>query len=95
MSYCVNTLFKIIGIKPQNNDTYMLDMHSLKESFYSHNEQNVSSRDMLEAIAGNKPSSKSISSCIYNKQSFTRLPIKMIEAVNNLSYPHMEILFGK
>ena len=94
MSYCVNTLFKIIGIKPQNNDTYMLDMHSLKESFYSHNEQNVS-RDMLEAIAGNKPSCKSISSRVYNKQSFTRLPTKMIEAVNSLSYPHMEILFGK
>ena len=94
MSYCVNTLFKIIGIKPQNNDTYMLDMHSLKESFYSHNEQNVS-RDMLEAIAGQKPSNKSISSRVYNKQSFTRLPTKMIEAVNSLSYPHMEILFGK
>lgn len=94
MSYCVNTLFKIIGVKPQKNDTYMLDMHSLKESFYSHNEMRIS-RDMLEALAGNKPSGKSISSRVYNKQSFTRLPTKMIEAVNSLSYPHIEILFGK
>lgn len=93
MNECVNVLFKVIQIKPKTNDKFLLDMHSLKESFYSHNEMHIS-RDMLEAIAGNKPSSNSISSRVYNKQSFTRLPTKMINAVNQIQYPHMEILFG-
>lgn len=93
MNECVNVLFKVIGIKPKSSDNFMLDMHSLKESFYSHNEMHVS-RDMLEAIAGNKPSNKSISSRVYNKQSFTRLPTKMITAVNQIRYPHLEKLFG-
>ena len=93
MNECVNVLFKVINIKPKTTNKFMLDMHSLKESFYSHNEMHIS-RDMLEAIAGNKPSSKSISSRVYNKQSFTRLPTKMINAVNQIQYPYMELLFG-
>ena len=93
MNECVNVLFKVINIKPKSTDKFMLDMHSLKESFYSHNEMHIS-RDMLEAIAGNKPSNKSISSRVYNKQSFTRLPTKMINAVNQIQYPSMELLFG-
>ncbi len=93
MNECVNVLFKVIGIKPHTNDQFLLDMHSLKESFYSHNEQNVS-KDMLEAIAGNKPSGRGISSRVYNKQSFDRLPMKMIHAVNLITYPHLNLLFS-
>lgn len=93
MNECVNVLFKVIGIKPHTNDQFLLDMHSLKESFYSHNEQNVS-KDMLEAIAGNKPSGRGVSSRVYNKQSFDRLPMKMIQAVNLITYPHLNLLFG-
>ena len=89
----VNTLFKILEIKPQTNDLLLLDMHSLKESFYSYNDSNVS-KDMLEAIAGNKPSGRGISSRVYNKQSFDRLPMKMIHAVNLITYPHLNLLFG-
>ena len=70
MNECVNVLFKVIQIKPKTNDNFLLDMHSLKESFYSHNEMHIS-KDMLEAISGNKPSNNSISSRVYNKQSFT------------------------
>ena len=72
---------------------FLLDMHSLKESFYSHNDLNIS-KDMLEAIAGNRPSGRGLSSRVYNKQSFSRLPTKMIAAVNQITYPHLGLLFG-
>ena len=90
----VNALFIVLGIKPVDaSATFLLDMHSLKESFYSHNDLTIS-KDMLEAIAGNRPSGRGLSSRVYNKQSFSRLPTKMIQAVNQISYPHLGLLFG-
>ena len=90
----VNALFIVLGIKPVDASAkFLLDMHSLKESFYSHNDLTIS-KDMLEAIAGNRPSGRGLSSRIYNKQSFSRLPTKMILAVNQITYPHLGLLFG-
>lgn len=90
----VNILLAALKIKPvAASAKFLLDMHSLKESFYSHNDLNIS-KDMLEAIAGNRPSGRGLSSRVYNKQSFSRLPTKMIAAVNQITYPHLGLLFG-
>ena len=89
----VNALWKVLGIKPAKDSGEILDMHSLKTSFYTLNEE-VLSTNMLEALAGNAPSGKGQSSKAYNKPSWKRTKKQFVFSMNQIRFPHIEELFG-
>lgn len=91
----VNTLFSCLEIKPDKDSTYMKDFHSLKKSFYSANCKTGIPLEMLEALAGNKPSNGSLAAKVYTQISMETAAESMFEAVNNISYPFIELLIGK
>lgn len=90
----INILMNVLGIKPDKDSNYMKDFHSLKKCFYSANVRVGIPLEMLEAIAGNKPSNQSIAAKTYAKISMETAPTAMREAVNNITYPHLDILTG-
>lgn len=89
----VNALWKILGIKPAKDSKEILDMHSLKTSFYSLNAE-VLSTNMLEALAGNAPSGKGQSAKTYTKLSMKRTKTQFVFSMNQIRFPHIEELFG-
>ena len=92
----VNELLKLLGFKSAISASEMLDMHSFKETFYTvnGNANKGLSRDLLEAFAGNAPSSPSISSQNYNKPTYQRHKPLFINAAKIITFPHVEELFG-
>ncbi len=89
----VNALLDVLGIKPAKDTGEILDMHSLKTSFYTLNEE-VLSTNMLEALAGNAPSGKGQSAKTYTKLSMKRTKTQFVFSINQIRFPHIEELFG-
>lgn len=90
-----NTLFKCLEIKPDKNSEYLKDFHSLKKSFYSANCKAGIPLEMLEAIAGNKPSNLSLAAKVYTHINMETAAQSMFDAVNKIDYPYFELLVGK
>lgn len=92
---CVNVIFQMLEIKPSKDSNFMKDFHSLKKNFYSSNLKTNIPLEMLEAIAGNKHEDKGIAAKVYVQISMETSPQAMIDAVNQITYPYIEILTGK
>lgn len=91
----VNALMEALDIKPEKDSKYIKDFHSLKKCFYSANIKVGIPLEMLEAIAGNKPSNNSIAAKTYAKISMETSPLAIIDAVNQITYPYIALLLGK
>lgn len=91
----VNALMEALEIKPEKGSKYIKDFHSLKKCFYSANVKVGIPLEMLEAIAGNKPSNNSIAAKTYAKISMESSPLAMIDAANQITFPYITLLLGK
>lgn len=87
----LNKLFLIAGFKDCN---FMQDVHSLKHSFYTSN-MNRAGKTACEAIAGQAHSGQGLSVSVYTNMNYDNASEEMIEAVNKLTFPYIDILFGK
>ena len=72
----------------------MQDVHSLKHSFYTSN-MNRAGKTACEAIAGQAHSGQGLSVSVYTNMNYDNASEDMIEAVNKLTFPYIDILFGK
>lgn len=95
MNQAINKLFIYLGIKPDKNSKVMKDFHSLKKCFYSCNLEHVGGLEVLEALAGNKPSNNSIAARCYTQLSMDTAKSTLVNAVEKITYPYIEILLGK
>ena len=95
MNQAINKLFIYLGIKPDKDSKVLKDFHSLKKCFYSCNLENVGGLEVLEALAGNKPSNNSIAARCYTQLSMDTAKSTLINAVEKITYPHIDILLGK
>ena len=82
----INKLLDLLKIKPNKNSKEMKDFHSFKTSFYSYNRSIP--LDMLETIAGNSVSNKTISTEHYTDRDIHIL----YDYVNQIRFPYMELL---
>ena len=87
----LNKLFLIAGFKDCD---FMQDVHSLKHSFYTSN-MNRAGKTACEAIAGQAHSGQGLSVSVYTNMNYDNASEDMIEAVNKLTFPYIDILFGK
>ncbi len=94
MNQAINKLFTYLGIKPDKDSKVLKDFHSLKKCFYSCNLENVGGLEVLEALAGNKPSNNSIAARCYTQLSMDTAKSTLINAVEKINYPHIDILLG-
>lgn len=95
MNQAINKLFVYLGIKPDKDSKVLKDFHSLKKCFYSCNLDNVGGLEVLEALAGNKPSNNSIAARCYTQLSMDTAKSTLINAVEKINYPHIDILLGE
>lgn len=87
----VNALFTCFGIKPDKNSKHLVDVHSLKTSFYTYNLGHIQEH-ILCAIAGQAAPDSTVVDKHYNKPSYRRCPTEIRNAVNALRYPHDSLL---
>ncbi|MFQ6703850.1 MAG: hypothetical protein ACLRFP_02080 [Alphaproteobacteria bacterium] len=85
----LNLFFKILGFKDSD---IMQDVHSFKHSFYTSNVARAG-QVACEAIAGQTHSRRAISLGVYTNMEYENASAEMIEAVNKLTFPHIDILF--
>ena len=95
MNQAINKLFIYLGIKPDKDSKVLKDFHSLKKCFYSCNLENVGGLEVLEALAGNKPSNNSIGARCYTQLSMDTAKSTLVNAVEKITYPYIEILVGE
>lgn len=82
----INKLLELLKIKPSKDSDEMKDFHSFKTSFYSYNRSVP--LDMLETIAGNSVSNKTVSTEHYTDRDINIL----YDYVNQIHFPYMELL---
>ena len=95
LNQAVNKLFIQLGIKPNKDSKVLKDFHSLKKCFYTCNLGHAGDLEVLEALAGNKPSKNSIAARCYTQLSMDTSKSILINAVEKITYPYIEILLGK
>ena len=94
LNQSVNKLFIQLGIKPTKDSKVLKDFHSLKKCFYSCNLGHAGDLEVLEALAGNKPSNNSVAARCYTQLSMDTSKATLINAVEKITYPHIDILLG-
>lgn len=87
----INEFLLILGLKPTKS-TEMLDCHSFKTTFVTWNKKKFVDKDLFRSITGNVGNSKDILDNNYTRYSWELTPTLMIEGINMIGYPNLDIL---